>query len=194
MERRAIFSGMTTPQDPQDHQFPRYPEPMPPEGATSAGPVGTRPAEVDLSFKLWVASCVLAMIGLVYFVVDFDTISAAAREEVRRQFALQGDPVTEAQLESFSNAAFVGGIIFILLASAVQLLLAFLMVTGRNWARIVLAVLSAISVLLGLGSLMSGPGLSLVLNLIGYLVVIGAVVTMFLPAANSWFRSRSRRR
>lgn len=77
-----------------------------------------------------------------------------------------------------------------LLISAVQLLFAFFMRKGRNRARITLAVIGVVSVLFGASSLAAAPAFPLILSLISYLVVIGAVVTMFLPAANPWFRPR----
>lgn len=183
---------MTTPQDPQDRQLPGYPGLTPPDGAAprSAGPAGTRPAEVDLSFKLWVVSLVLGLVGLVYFVIEFDTFSATAVEEVRRQLAAQGSTIDEAQAKSITTAGLIGAVVIGLLASSVQLLIAFFMRKGRNWARITLAVIGGAGVLFGLSSLAAAPGFQLILSLISYIVVIGAVVTMFLPAANPWFRSR----
>ena len=57
---------------------------------------------------------------------------------------------------------------------------------GRNWARIVLAVLAAIGIVT---SLASGQGLNF-----GSLISILSVVLLFLPAANEWFAARSAQR
>lgn len=57
---------------------------------------------------------------------------------------------------------------------------------GRNWARIVLAVLAAIGIVT---SLASGQGLNF-----GSLISILSVVLLFLPAANEWYAARSAQR
>lgn len=61
---------------------------------------------------------------------------------------------------------------------------------GRNWARIVLAVIGGLGVLSGFYSLTTESGGQLALTVVSLIVVIGAIVTMFLPGANPWFRPR----
>lgn len=85
--------------------------------------------------------------------------------------------------------SFVLGVIG-LLVSAVELLFALFMRKGRNWARILLTVFGVIAVVSGLYSLTTESGVQLALTVISLPVVIGAIVTMFLPAANPWFRPR----
>ena len=165
--------------------------PPPPGGFAPTGPVGTRPKEVDLSFWLWVSSFVLGLVGLLLFVGEFDAIRATAVEEARRQAQLDGTVLDEAQLENIIGIGLVAAVVIGLLVSAVQLLLAVFMRRGRNWARIILAVLGGLSVLSGLYSLTTGSGAQTALTVVSLLVVLGAVVTMFLPAAAPWFRSRA---
>lgn len=152
----------------------------------AAGPAGPRPKEVDLSFWLWVTSFVLGLVGLVFFVGEFDTIRDTAMEEARRQ----GGAIDEAQLDSITTTALVVGVIFSGLVSAVQLLLAFFMRKGRNWARIVLAVIGGLGVLSGFFSLTAESGGQLALTVVSLIILIGAIVTMFLPGASPWFRPR----
>ncbi|MGH3902776.1 MAG: hypothetical protein ACRDTE_01030 [Pseudonocardiaceae bacterium] len=186
---------MTTPQDPHGQPpeqtspaFPGYPGSMPPPtgGFVRSGPVGPRPKEVDYSFWLWVTNFALGLVGLIFFVGEFDTIRDTALEEARRQ----GGAIDDAQLESITTTALIIAVIIGVLFSALQVLFAFFMRKGRNWARIVLAVFGGLSVLSGLYSLATASGGQLALSMISLLVVIGAVVTMFLAAANPWFRPR----
>lgn len=72
----------------------------------------------------------------------------------------------------------------------VQLILAYLMRGGRNWARIVPAVLGGLGLVSGLYGLSSVAGLQLLLSLLNGVVLLAALVTMFLPGANPWFRAR----
>lgn len=184
---------MTTPQDDSSAggQPPSFPGAMPPpQGGFAPEPVGTRPKEVDLSFWLWVSSFVIGLVGLLLFVGEFDAIRDMAVQEARRQAQLDGAPLDEAQLENIIGIGLIVAVIIGLLISAVQLLLAVFMRKGRNWARIILAVLGGLSVLSGLYSLTTESGARLGLTAISVLVVLGAVVTMFLPAANPWFRRR----
>lgn len=188
------MAGMTTPQDPPGQPpeqappvFPGYPGSTPPTGGVvPSGPVGPRPKEVDYSFWLWVTNFALGLVGLIFFVGEFDTIRATAMEEARRQ----GGAIDEAQLESITTTALIIAVIIGVLFSALQVLFAYFMRKGRNWARIVLAVFGGLGVLSGLYSLATESGGQLALSMISLLVVIGAIVTMFLAAANPWFRPR----
>jgi hypothetical protein len=60
------------------------------------------------------------------------------------------------------------------------------MYKGRNWARIVLAVFGGLR-LLSLPIVLIGlTGALLVIGVLQLPLLIGAIVTMFLPAANAW--------
>ncbi|MGH4017326.1 MAG: hypothetical protein ACRDSL_26055, partial [Pseudonocardiaceae bacterium] len=174
----------------REHRTTRLDRPPSAVGFAPAGPVGPRPKEVDLSFWLWVTSFVLGLVGLVFFVGEFDTIRDAAVDEARRQTQREGGAIDEAQLESITATILVIGVIIGVLLSAVQLLIAFFMRKGRNWARIVLAVIGGLGVLSGFYSLTTESGGQLALTVVSLIVVIGAIVTMFLPGANPWFRPR----
>lgn len=163
-----------------------------PSGEFGQAATGPRPREVDASFWLWVASFVLGVISLLYFLTDFDTIRDTALEEARRQLHRQpGAGVTGQQLDAIATAGLVIGAVIGVALTALQLLFAFLMRAGRNWARIVLAVFGVLGVLSGLYSTSSEAGAQSVLSVVSLLVVLGALVTMFLPGANPWFRSRT---
>ncbi|QUW17751.1 hypothetical protein [Agrococcus sp. Marseille-Q4369] len=96
-------------------------------------------------------------------------------------------------LLAFAGAGDAGmlGAVGMLIAVAAVLVVAQVIVLlfatkGRNWARIVLAVLAALGIVT---SLSSGQGLNF-----GSLISILSVVLLFLPAANEWYRPRSAQR
>ncbi|MGH3770778.1 MAG: hypothetical protein ACRDRW_05185 [Pseudonocardiaceae bacterium] len=151
----------------------------PPPGDYSAGQVplrAPRPQEVEISFWLWIAILVLGVVGAV-------AVYSQIRAETIAQVLAQNPAADQSTIESFTTAAFVIGIVLVV---AAELLFVFLMRGGRNWARIVLAVFGGLSVPFGLIGLASGAGS--VTGLLQLLLLIGAIVTMFLPAANAWFR------
>ncbi|MFS8098041.1 hypothetical protein LFM09_12940 [Lentzea alba] len=111
-----------------------------------AGPVKAPPVEVpkliNISRWLWIASALVTMVGFVAQLFDRETIIA----EVRRANPALGQD----QIDAGVN----GSILFVLLMSTAILLayvrLANAMARGRNWARIVLAVIGVLSVVFGL--------------------------------------------
>lgn len=156
---------MTTPLPPGDY----------PTGQTPLR--GTRPKEVEISFGLWIAASVLYVLGLL-------TAYSQVRTETFDRVLAQNPTLDQSMIERVATVAFV---VWLLIVAAVVLCV-FLMRGGRNWARIVLAVVGGIGVLLGLFGLAVGAGS--VAGLLQLLLLIGAVVTMFLPPANAWFRPR----
>ncbi len=146
----------------------------------------TRPKEVEISFWLWIGTLVLSVVGTLITYPQIDQIRADVIEQ-----ALAQDPTLDRSLiESFMTGAFVVAAVIGLLFFVAELVFVFLMRGGRNWARIVLAVLGGLFVLFGLIGLAVSPGAGSVTGLLQLLLLIGAIVTMFLPAANAWFRPR----
>lgn len=197
-------------QDPQQQQYGgqqpgRY---GPDQGSPySAGPdpaaaKGSEPKEVRTSFLLWMAYLALGVIGLVLNFVAQDAILDAGI-----RIGLEGTGLTEADLppgtldqareEAVAGVLpqAIGNIVVIVVIAAA----AFFMRQGRNWARIVLTVFGAISVLFGLialvaaGLLLSAGafGVMIVLALVLQVVlVIAAVVFMYRGGAKPYFTAR----
>jgi hypothetical protein len=98
--------------------------------------------------------------------------------------------VTAADLLSFIRIA--GGLLAVL--AALYVLFAVLAFTGRNWARIVVAVLTAGFALLMLAGLVQGASGGSNLGLTVAILaasVIGAVL-LFVPASREYYASRRR--
>ena len=155
------------------------------------------PASVRASVWLWISAAVVAALTLVYGVLDLDA----------RQAEIEADVLARQPDISASN---MDGVVIILTAAAmggiaipaiVQVILAIAMGRGRNGARIALAILGILFLpaVLVAGGTLAGPGSVLTnyaqlgtIAMLGLMVV--AVVTMFLPSANAWFRERRHRR
>ena len=126
---------------------------------------GPRVWAVELSFWLWVVYLALdAVLGVVAVTLARSAIDGG---------------VSGAQIATVVSA---------LLVDAALLVFAVLMRGGRNWARIVLAVLGGLRVLILLFVLVAGAG-GLMFAVL-FLLVVAAVTTMFVPAANAWFVPR----
>ncbi len=145
-----------------------------------------RPKEVEISFWLWISTIVLGLVGSVPIFFQFDQLRAQAINQ-----ALANEPTLDrSTIESVTTGALVAGAVIGLLLVVAQLLFVFLMRGGRNWARIVLAVLGGLVVLFGLIGFVGTTGAMGAGSLLQLLLLIGAIVAMFLPAANAWFRPR----
>lgn len=58
---------------------------------------------------------------------------------------------------------------------------------GRNWARIVLTVFAAISIVANLVAAVTGP--TPILSALGVVATAAVIVLMYRPAANPYFRA-----
>ncbi|MGH3825889.1 MAG: hypothetical protein ACRDQX_01745 [Pseudonocardiaceae bacterium] len=157
---------------------------IPPPGGYSAGQAplrAPRPQEVEISFWLWIATFVLGVVGLI-------TNYSQIRAEAINQVLAQTPAADQSTIESATTTALVIGVVLGLLFAVAEIVFVFLMRGGRNWARIVLAVFGGLGVLFGLLGLAVNPGAGSATGLLQLLLLIGALVTMFLPAANAWFR------
>ncbi len=164
---------------------PSGPEPYPQQDQSGAAPPypGQPPKEVELSFKLWIASIVVGLLGSILTFAMLDDIRQQAIDDI-----VASTPGTDPQLaESIVNASLIGGLVFGLVLLGLEVLFIVKMRAGRNWARITLTVLGGIGVLGGLFSL-GQPDLTAVTSGLSALILIGAIVTMYLPGAQPWFR------
>ena len=150
------------------------------------GPSGPRPKEVDQSFYLWIATITLGVVGVVVGFGQITTIQQEVAEQAATEPAITAE--VAAQFAGvFMRIVLIGILVFL----AVELLFAFKMRAGHNWARITLTTLGGLSVLGSLPSVLS-PGdqtvVQLVLNAVSVLIIIGAIVLMYVGGANAWFQ------
>lgn len=174
---------------PQGYPLQGYPQQPGQQGPAQppAAPAGPPPQQVQTSFVLWVVVVVLQLLGTALSFTDIDAAREVAEEQARAQGAGQLDPQT---IDTIATVGIVFGIVLTVLFALAILVFAIFMRRGRNWARIVLAVVGGLVVLFNLVALAAGTVNAVVQSLLTLVVVIAAVVLMFTEPANAWFAAR----
>jgi hypothetical protein len=148
-------------------------------GAPVAAPTAP-PTPVNVAFWLFVASAVLSIIG---GIITLATIGGT-RQSLLDNLETQGS-VDQSQAQQFVDAAIGLGITWAIVTlifwAVVFVLFAFFMRRGANWARIVLTVLTALSLL----NIIAGFGLG-ALQVVASIV---AVVLMWLRPSSEYFNA-----
>jgi hypothetical protein len=161
---------------------------MPPTGEGELGRLN-RPKDIDTAFWLWVGAMVLDIVGVVLaFVMPNDT----AREAIRKALEAQGQAADDATINNLLNTGKIGGAVGTAIVVALWLLFVFQMRQAKNWARILLTVVGAISVLVTVLQFGSATPATAVTSIVVSLLVVAAIVFMFRPAANSYFNAFKR--
>ncbi|MCP2261729.1 hypothetical protein LX15_005455 [Streptoalloteichus tenebrarius] len=150
--------------------------PAPPLSAHEAA-LPPRPVEVTVSFWTWIASAVWSFAAPVILVTQ--------RDEVVRLTRASQPTLTAQQVEAGVSLAIGTSTVVAIVVATLYVLFGFKMRAGRNWARITLTVLTA------LGALSLAFSLSW-MSLLSTLVSVVAVVLMYLPNANAYFRAQQR--
>ncbi|WP_037368281.1 hypothetical protein [Amycolatopsis orientalis] len=152
---------------------------IPPYPSSSAGtPAETppRPAAITGAFWAFVAATLVGLVGAVFLFFARDALTDA----MRRANGQNAARLTDAQIDQAVTIGIAVGAVIAVAIALLRLLFAFKLRAGRNWARIVLTVLTALQVV----SLLAGQG-----TVIGYvstaLAVLGVVLS-FLPEANQY--------
>ncbi|MGE7438252.1 hypothetical protein [Kitasatospora sp. NPDC001175] len=139
-----------------------------------AGRAGWCPREVRTAFRISLAAMA---VEAATWLLDVFVIPPTGFDELRSTLGTQG-----AALQLALSAG------FLLLTDALWLFLALRMRQGRNWARIVLAVLGAIGSLSLLADTgMNGFDWSIMRQGVPTALAVGAAVLMFLPACKPHF-------
>lgn len=152
--------------------LPAYPSPS--AGTPAEAP--PRPAVITGAFWAFVAATLVGLAGAVFLFFAHDTLADA----MRRANGQNSARLTDAQIDQAVTIGIVVGVVIAVVIALLRLLFAFKLRAGRNWARIVLTVLTALQVI----SLLAGQS-----TVIGYvstgLAVLGVVLS-FLPEANQY--------
>jgi hypothetical protein len=150
---------------------PLFPEPMPPIGGPELQqkPKPAVPREVNIAFVVWVLSTLLTTVLQV-------TDSGAFVEEYLKQTAGTAQALSAGTLKTVYLVAVIA-------VGVLMLFFVWKMRSGRNWARILLAVLAVVGLLMQA----SAVGLSDIFAVIGVLITAAGLVFMFVPASNAYF-------
>lgn len=153
------------------------------------------PASVVTSMWLWIASGLVPVLGLVYSLTRFTEVSEHLKEAAR-----VADPAASADaIDKVANVTALIAMLALAVPVILQIVFALLMVNGRSWARFMLifvGVLELPAAAIAFGAL-SDEGEQTQNNLeigigIQAVLVLLAIVLMFLPGANLWYRERRR--
>ncbi|MEU0797459.1 hypothetical protein ABZ342_45975 [Amycolatopsis sp. NPDC005961] len=156
--------------------YPNYPESA---GAGQPAAVTARPSTVEGAFWAFIASTVIGLIGGLLIFGNRDAITDALRNSNRQN----GGGLTETQIDQAVNIAMITAVVIAVVIAALYLLFAFKLRAGRNWARIVLTVLTALQLI----SLLVGQ--STIVAYFGVLAAAVGVVLSFMAPSNAYFAS-----
>lgn len=184
--------GQYPPGGSPQEQYGQYPGGgMPPAPGGYGGDTApaTRPQEVDRSFFAWLGYSVLGLLPL--FTVFSDDSRTEFRTEAERSLRESGQTISDSALDNLVTASLVVGVLIAAALILIPLLFAFLMRQrpGRNWARIVLAVVGGIAILLSLLGIGAG-GFSSAVAIVQVILGIAGLVFAFHPKSNPWFQKR----
>ena len=164
---------------------PSYP--APPPNTYPAGPAvrPATPGSVTGAFVIYLLAAIVSILGIV-LVVTSNVWSRAIAE----------NNTSGVDTQTLVNTAKIVTVVVGLIFVALYLLFAFKMRAGRNWARIVLTVLSALSIISAFSATSSVTVNGHVYRVssqqasgwIGTVLAILAIVLMYLPASNAYFR------
>ena len=157
----------------------------------------TAPRSVDVARWLWVAGALLSGVRSLLVLAD--------RQGLRDQVRAVDQTLTPQQVEAAVNGEIVLGILFAAVVVALYVLVANKMRGGRAWARVLLTFFGGIFVVLGgLGLVGVANGVAAVegmtvdptevaLSALGLVVDVAALVAMWLPPSNDYFRGMAAR-
>lgn len=161
------------------------------------GGVAARPKSVDMAFMLFLAAAVAGIISSLLNFVTADAVYDAQIEDAAEKLGIPADQLANTPEMGGVAAAGVGAGVFLgLILFAAWIACVFLMRDGKNWARIVLAVLGGFGILFGLIGLF-GIGLLFSAGIVGIIqallsliqlgLTIAAIIFMFKSDANAYF-------
>jgi hypothetical protein len=174
---------------PYGQYSPYGPYTPPPAGLSSGIEKPQRPGIMILGLVLLIlAATPFLIFGLVFLLAPLgpDVLPPTILDNPQ----LRDAGVTDINL-LVSAVRFAGGVLAGL--AAVYVLFAVLAFTGRNWARILVTVMTAgfaLFLVLGIASAVATDPLGAVVLLVPVVLSVGGVVTWFVPQANRWYATR----
>ncbi|MFG1642460.1 hypothetical protein ACGFMK_19400 [Amycolatopsis sp. NPDC049252] len=158
-------------------EYPSYPASSDP--SASGAPVQARPSTIEGAFWAFIASTVISLLGGILVFGNRDALAEATRNSSRQT----GSSLTEAQIDQLVTIGIVVALVIAVVIALLYLLFAFKLRAGRNWARIVLTVITALQLL----SVLVGQS-----TWAGYVSVLAAVVGVvlsFMAPSNAYINA-----
>jgi hypothetical protein len=178
---------VTTPNKPSGDELGS----MPPAANADKGPP-VRPRAVDLA-------CLLSLIGAVFAVVvtavtylgDETALRALIRQTLDDAGQSTAEPDINAAMASFKTMV----ILSLVIGFGVALFFVMKLRAGRNWARALIVVFAAMSVLLFLANAGNiGLGVDFVINAVSVAISVATIVYLFRGESNAYFVAVKQRR
>jgi hypothetical protein len=154
--------------------YPNYPESAA-AGQPPAAPA--RPGTVEGAFWAFIASTVIGLVGGFLIFASRDAIADTLRNSNRQS----GGSLTDAQIDQAVTLTMIIALVIAVIIAALYLLFAFKLRAGRNWARIVLTVITALQLI----SLLAGQ--STILGFVSVVAAVAGVVLSFMTPSNAYF-------
>jgi hypothetical protein len=186
-----------------------YPTQAPYQGATGypgaypggAGlpPEPVRPNTVTWAFWCWIATTVASLITLIITLTSSvwtDAVNAGVGQGIR-----QSGTSVNIDVQSLVNTVKIISVVAFLIFAAVYLLFAFKMRAGRNWARIVLTVFGALTLLSAFNTSTSSVTVngqtyasSNGSNWVTVVLALAGIILMYVGQSNKYFADSKARR
>ncbi|MEN0084639.1 MAG: hypothetical protein AAGC66_07715, partial [Leifsonia sp.] len=166
-----------------DQGLPTAPPPpaYPPAGSGApAAPVavGEPPRTVNIAFWLYVVGAVLSVVSGIITIATIGGTRDAALEQIRNSPNANGQNA-QALVDGIITAATIWAIVTLIFWAVVFVLFAYFMRRGANWARIVLTVLTALSLL----NVLAGYGV----GFLQFAATVVALVLIWLRPSSEYF-------
>jgi len=147
------------------------------------------PSSVKGAFVIYVVTALISLVGIVITLTS--DIYDRAINEAANAGAVTGE-ISASQIVTIAKTVtIVVGVLFL----ALYLFFAVKMRAGRNWARIVLTVLSGLSILsvantgsVTVNNRVYSSSMSLISGWVGAALAVLAIVFLYLAASNAYFR------
>jgi hypothetical protein len=161
--------------------YPSAPPPPPSQPGTAL----PRPRSVQTAVRLMYAGAALDAIGVILGLATIGSLKSAIVKHSSKQ-------LTANQIHGLEIFSIVGTVVIGLIAIGLWLWMAWANGRGRNWARIVSAVLFGIDTLSLLLSFTRANVIgALILGVLVWLAGLGAVILIFNKESTPFFRQRS---
>lgn len=140
--------------DSASRDFPTAPPPPTPSYSASSGAAAiASPRQVNIGFWLYIVAAALSVVGLIISAVTV----GARRTTLQHQVASAGHTqLTSSDINTLITIGVVVGVVFAVIWVALFVLFAVFMRRGAGWARIVLTIVTALSLVNILGSYGAG--------------------------------------
>ncbi|MEA5365342.1 hypothetical protein VA596_37840 [Amycolatopsis sp., V23-08] len=158
-------------------EYPSYPASSDPSPSGAAAQA--RPSTIEGAFWAFIASTVISLLGGILVFGNRDALADATRTSSQQS----GSSLTEAQIDQLVTIGIVVALVIAVVIALLYLLFAFKLRAGRNWARIVLTVITALQLL----SVLVGQS-----TWAGYVSVLAAVVGVvlsFMAPSNAYINA-----